>query len=32
MPFYPVWSLAYILAGILVIYSLAVYGGREAAA
>lgn len=29
MPFYPVWSLAYILAGILVIYSLAVYGGQR---
>ena len=29
MPFYPVWSLAYIFVGILVIYGLAVYGGRE---
>jgi len=32
MPFYPVWSLAYIFVGILVIYGLAVYGGRESAA
>jgi len=31
MPFYPVWSLAYIFVGILVIYGLAVYGGREPA-
>jgi hypothetical protein len=31
MPYYPVWSLAYIFAGIAVIYGLAVYGGREAA-
>jgi hypothetical protein len=30
MPFYPVWSLTYIFVGILVIYGLAVYGGREA--
>ena len=29
MPFYPVWSLAYIFVGILVVYGLAVYGGRE---
>ena len=29
MPSYPVWSLAYIFVGILVIYGLAVYGGRE---
>ena len=29
MPFYPVWSLAYILIGVLVIYGLACYGGRE---
>ena len=32
MPFYPVWSLAYIFVGILVIYGLAVYGGRQPAA
>ena len=31
MPFYPVWSLAYIIVGVLVIYGLAVYGGRETA-
>ena len=30
MPFYPVWSLTYILVGILVIYGLAAHGGREA--
>ena len=29
MPYYPVWSLTYIAVGILVIYGLAVYGGRE---
>ena len=28
MPYYPVWSLVYILAGFLVVYGLAVYGGR----
>ncbi len=28
MPYYPVWSLMYILAGFLVVYGLAVYGGR----
>ena len=32
MPFYPVWSLTYIFVGILVIYGLAVYGGREVTA
>jgi len=32
MPYYPVWSLAYVFAGIFVIYGLAVYGGRESAA
>ena len=30
MPYYPIWSLAYITIGILVIYALAAYGGREA--
>ena len=30
LPYYPVWSLAYIAIGILVIYGLVVYGGREA--
>jgi hypothetical protein len=29
MPFYPVWSLTNILVGVLVIYGLAAYGGRE---
>ena len=29
MPFYPVWSLTYILVGVLVIYGLAAHGGRE---
>ena len=28
MPFYPVWSLIYILVGIFVIYGLAAHGGR----
>ncbi len=28
MPFYPVWSLVYVLIGIFVIYGLAAYGGR----
>ena len=31
MPFYPVWSLAYIGIGVLVIYGLACYGGPEEA-
>jgi hypothetical protein len=31
MPFYPVWSLAYVLLGVLVIYGLAAHGGRRAA-
>lgn len=30
MPYYPVWSLAYIGIGIHVIYGLVVYGGRDA--
>ncbi len=29
MPFYPVWSLIYVLLGVLVIYGLAAYGSRE---
>ncbi len=29
MPYYPVWSLLYVLVGVLVVYGLAVYGGRE---
>jgi hypothetical protein len=32
MPYYPVWSLVYIFIGVLVIYGLAAYGGRETAA
>ena len=32
MPFYPVWSLTYIFVGVLVIYGLAAYGGREISA
>jgi len=31
MPYYPIWSLAYIAIGILVIYGLSVYGGRQPA-
>ena len=30
MPVYPVWSLAYVIIGILVIYALAAHGGRHA--
>ena len=30
LPYYPVWSLLYIAIGILVIYGLVVYGGRDA--
>jgi len=29
IPFYPVWSLIYMLIGIMVIYGLAAYGGRS---
>ena len=32
MPYYPVWSLTYIVIGVFVIYGLAVYGSREPAA
>ena len=32
MPYYPIWSATYIAIGSLVIYALAVYGGREAVA
>jgi hypothetical protein len=28
MAFYPIWSLTYILLGVLVIYALAAHGGR----
>ncbi len=31
IPYYPVWSLVYIGIGILVIYALVAYGGRERA-
>ena len=31
LPYYPVWSLLYIAMGILVIYGLVVYGGRQPA-
>jgi hypothetical protein len=30
MPYYPIWSLAYIGIGVLVIYALAAYGGHKA--
>jgi hypothetical protein len=30
MPYYPVWSLTYILIAVLVFYALARYGGRPA--
>jgi len=30
MPYYPIWSLTYIALGVLVIYALAAYGGRDA--
>ena len=29
MPFYPVWSLTYVLLGVLVVYGLAAHGGRS---
>jgi hypothetical protein len=29
MPFYPVWSLTYVLLGVLVVYGLAAHGGRN---
>lgn len=29
MPYYPVWSLAYISIGVLVVYGLAAHGGRN---
>jgi hypothetical protein len=29
LPYYPVWSLIYILLAVLVVYALARYGGRE---
>jgi hypothetical protein len=32
MPYYPIWSLAYIALSALVIYALSAYGGRAEAA
>ena len=32
MPYYPIWSLTYIVIGALVIYALAAYGGEAEAA
>jgi len=32
MPYYPVWSIGYIILGLLVVYALAVYGGEPATA
>jgi hypothetical protein len=29
LPYYPGWSIVYMAAGVLVIYALSVYGGRE---
>jgi hypothetical protein len=29
MPFYPIWALAYLVIAFLVIYGLAVYGGKS---
>ena len=31
MPYYPVWSLVYILIGVLVVYALAIHGDRHRA-
>ena len=31
MPYYPVWSLTYVLVGGLVVYALVAHGGREMA-
>ena len=30
MPYYPIWSLTYIGIGVLVVYGLVAYGGRDA--
>ena len=30
IPYYPVWSLVYVMIGVFVIYGLAVHGGRVA--
>jgi hypothetical protein len=29
MPYYPIWSLAYVALGVLVVHALATYGGRR---
>jgi Ca2+/Na+ antiporter len=29
MPYYPIWSLTYVAIGVLVVYALAAYGGRD---
>jgi hypothetical protein len=31
MPYYPIWSLTYVLAAVLVLYALARYGSRDPA-
>ncbi len=30
VPYYPIWSLVYVALGVLVVYALAAYGGRDA--
>jgi hypothetical protein len=32
MPYYPIWTLTYIGLGVLVMYALIAYGGKESAA
>jgi len=29
IPYYPIWSIAYVILGVLVVYALAAYGGSE---
>ena len=29
MPYYPIWSLTYVVIGVAVVYALAAYGGRD---
>lgn len=31
MPYYPIWSVMYVILGVMVIYALAAYGSRESA-
>jgi hypothetical protein len=31
IPYYPIWSLVYVIVAFTVVYALAVYGGREGA-